>query len=128
MTNQTRPISLTPGLSPSQIIHRCVMLPDQYICRIGYIDADGTITRRIVSPTGWALRNERFRALCLHREDHRVFHFCRCMSIELIDANSVVMGTLGPPEVVTGSSPVSSPPRLEGEETHIPEPHKSGKP
>lgn len=100
-TNSTRPISLTPGLSPAQIIHRCVAAPESYICRIVYIDADGTITRRIVSPTHWSLRNERFRALCLHREDHRVFQFRRCMSIELIDANSIVMGTLGPPEVVT---------------------------
>ncbi|QDV66219.1 hypothetical protein Mal65_53950 [Crateriforma conspicua] len=64
--------------------------PDRYAARIQYIDADGKVTDRIVSPIRMTTPTT-VRALCLHRQEVRQFCLASIRTIELVPAHEVLM-------------------------------------
>lgn len=62
---------------------------DSYVLRLVYEDSKGVKTRRVVSPYHW-VGEDRFHALCLCKEDLRLFELRKCSEVELVDANDVL--------------------------------------
>jgi predicted DNA-binding transcriptional regulator YafY len=72
------------------LINKAMREPDSFVLRLCYRDSKGNVTRRVVSPIAIDGR-ESMRALCLCREQVRQFKFESCSSVELVDANDVLM-------------------------------------
>lgn len=72
------------------IINKALREPDSFVVRLCYRDSKGAVTRRVVSPISIAGR-ETMRALCLCREQVRIFYLDRCSKFELLNANDVLM-------------------------------------
>lgn len=63
---------------------------DEFVLNLTYRDQKGNLTRRVVSPTQLVGDNA-FRALCLCREEPRMFYFDQCEDASLLHANDVLM-------------------------------------
>jgi len=64
---------------------------DTFAVSITYTDASGVRTRRVVSPIRFEQGTDRFKALCLAREDVRTFTLSKCSDVRLVHACDVVM-------------------------------------
>lgn len=72
------------------MIRKALLAPESFVLRMVYSDRSGSRTQRVVSPIR-ILDGKAMLALCLCREDCRRFELERCTSVELIDANEVLM-------------------------------------
>jgi len=72
------------------MVQKAMVAPDDFVLRMVYKDRAGTITERMVSPIRF-LDARSMLALCLCREFPRRFELERCSSIEVVDANDVLM-------------------------------------
>lgn len=72
------------------MVQKAMVAPDDFVLRMVYRDRAGTITERMVSPIRF-LDARSMLALCLCRENPRRFELERCSSIEVVDANDVLM-------------------------------------
>ena len=65
--------------------------PDNVVVKMTYTDRNGAVTKRVVSPIAFTKSDRRFRALCLCREEPRVFRLDRCTDVCLAQASDYVM-------------------------------------
>lgn len=72
------------------MVQKAMVAPDDFVLRMVYRDRSGTVTERMVSPIRF-LDSRSMLALCLCRENPRRFELERCSSIEVVDANDVLM-------------------------------------
>lgn len=73
-----------------QLISRAMHQPEDLVVEFDYCDARGASTHRIVSPIRF-LGQDRFRALCLSREEPRQFYLERCQNVRLAPAAEFLM-------------------------------------
>lgn len=73
-----------------QQIRRAMSDPDGRVLLFHYIDRKGNITQRVVSPIRFMTPN-RFLALCLGREEPRMFYLDRMSNVELANAHQFLM-------------------------------------
>ena len=71
-------------------VRMAMVEPDSFVLRFEYRDSGGKKTRRIASPIRWKDKAT-FLALCLCREEPRLFRMDRVSDCELLDANTVQM-------------------------------------
>ncbi|MGV3484777.1 MAG: hypothetical protein ACO1RT_10195 [Planctomycetaceae bacterium] len=75
-----------------QLLARAMADPDRLAIRIEYVDVDGMITRRPISPIRFVGRDrDQVLALCLSREEPRNFIIEQVRFIEVINAASLLM-------------------------------------
>lgn len=72
------------------LVHRAMQDPDQWVIQMRYVDKQGVVTERIVSPIRW-IKNEAMLALCLCKETPRRFDISHCSSIKILPAEDVLM-------------------------------------
>ena len=72
------------------LIRKAMGNSDDFVVAIDYTDAQGEVSRRVVSPIRF-LGNRRFLALCLCREEPRQFYLKRCSNVQLLKASEVMM-------------------------------------
>lgn len=80
----------------SKIVNRAMDDPDSWVLRVMYESKDGEITDRIVSPIRF-IGDGGFLALCLCREEPRMFYLTRCKAFRLVPVHEVLM----PVQIVT---------------------------
>ncbi len=78
-------------MKPSDVvsIRRAIREPDRFVLRIKYVDSKLAITERVVSPISFDGRV--MQALCLGREQVRSFTVDGIATVEIVDANKVLM-------------------------------------
>ncbi len=72
------------------ILAKAMQNADEWVVSLDYVDSEGNVTRRIVSPIRFLAAN-RFLGLCLCREEPRQFYLDRCHNIRLCRASDFVM-------------------------------------
>lgn len=72
------------------LVGRVMQQSDDLVVVFEYSAADGTTTRRVVSPIRFLDKN-RFLGLCLSREEPRQFHISRCRNVRVDLAMNYVM-------------------------------------
>lgn len=72
------------------LVGRVMQQSDDLVVVFEYSAADGTTTRRVVSPIRF-LDGNRFLGLCLSREEPRQFHINRCRNVRVDLAMNYVM-------------------------------------
>lgn len=72
------------------ILSNAMQAADDYVVSLDYVDSQGVVTRRIVSPIRF-LGSNRFLGLCLCREEPRQFYLDRCHNVRLCRASDFVM-------------------------------------
>ena len=72
------------------LVHRAMQDPDQWVIQMRYVDKQGVMTERIVSPIRW-INGGSVLALCLCKEMPRRFDTVRCTSVKLVEASEVLM-------------------------------------
>jgi predicted DNA-binding transcriptional regulator YafY len=82
------------------ILFKAMQAADEYVISLDYVDNQGVVTRRIVSPIRFLAPN-RFLGLCLCREEPRQFYMDRCHNVRLCRAADFVM----PVPVMTWTPP-----------------------
>jgi len=74
-----------------KLVWRAKCDPDRWVVRIDYsAGTDGAGTRRVISPIR-IVRKTQLLALCLAREQPRLFAMDRISNVHLVDANDVLM-------------------------------------
>lgn len=72
------------------LIARAIRDPDNLAVLVRYRSADGELTDRAVSPIRF-VGQEKFLALCLCREEPRLFHLSRCQRVRIVPAYDLLM-------------------------------------
>lgn len=72
------------------LVHRAMQNPDQLVIQMRYVDKQGVVTERIVSPIRW-INQQSFLALCLCKEMPRRFDTTHCTSVRIVAAEDVLM-------------------------------------
>ena len=72
------------------LISQAMQDPDNLVIELQYTDRKKQQTRRVVSPIRF-LSPDRFIALCLCREEPRVFSLCDCQNVSLKPAWDYLM-------------------------------------
>lgn len=75
---------------PSRVVSRAMDDPDTWVLRLRYEGKDGEVTDRIVSPIRY-VGSGSFLALCLCREEPRMFYLSQCKAFRLIPVHEVLM-------------------------------------
>ena len=73
-----------------QLIRRAMGDPDRTVIVFEYQDKKGNRTRRVVSPIRFSKANS-FLALCLCREEPRMFQLDRCSNVKIQPAHEFAM-------------------------------------
>ncbi len=76
--------------SANRLLLKAMSQSDRFVVALDYVDAKGEQTRRVVSPIRF-LKEGRFLALCLCREEPRQFHLDRCSNLSLQRSEDVLM-------------------------------------
>lgn len=78
--------------SPRQKLSQAMRDPDHWVCLIRYEDRTGRLTERKVSPVRYKNNDRTLLTLDLGRMENRLFTVSKIKSVELIPAESVLMG------------------------------------
>ena len=78
------------NLQTRQVWRQALGNTDELVVEFVYCNADGELTRRIVSPIRF-LDGERLLGLCLSREEPRQFNISRCRDMQLRPAAAYLM-------------------------------------
>jgi predicted DNA-binding transcriptional regulator YafY len=74
-----------------RLIAQAMRDPDNQVIDMVYVDSKGNRTERIVSPIRWEGGGSMFMALCLGREEPRLFKTMNCSGVLLKPAHEVQM-------------------------------------
>lgn len=74
----------------NRLLLKAMSHSDRFVVALDYTDSKGERTHRVVSPIRF-LKEDRFLALCLCREEPRQFHLQRCSNLSLQPAEDVLM-------------------------------------
>ena len=74
----------------NRLLLKAMSHADHFVVSLDYVDSKGERTHRVVSPIRF-LKDGRFLALCLCREEPRQFHLDRCTNISLQRSEDVLM-------------------------------------
>ncbi len=72
------------------LLHKAMAAPESLVIRTMYVDDEGVITKRYISPIR-IIDKEHLLALCLCREEPRSFVLNRLIGVELVSADDVLM-------------------------------------
>ncbi len=96
-TSFARPTQDRPALKPTEgqpdrrlsVIRSAMNDTDRWALKIAYADSKGQVTVRVVSPIRM-VGSYRLLALCLCREEPRMFQLSGCLAVQRIEAASVI--------------------------------------